>query len=96
MGRDDVLALLAAHRAEIERFGVESLRLFGSVARGEASSGSDVDLLVSFREAPTFSGYMKLRIFLEDLLGSKVDLITESGLREGVRPYVEKDAIRVA
>jgi len=96
MGRDDVLALLAAHRGEIEGFGVKSLRLFGSVARGDASASSDVDLLVSFRETPTFSGYMKLRIFLEDLLGAKVDLITETGLREGVRPFVEKDAIRVA
>jgi predicted nucleotidyltransferase len=96
MGRDDVLALLAAHRDEIERFGVESLRLFGSVARGEAAADSDVDLLVSFRASPTFSAYMKLRIFLEDLLGVQVDLITESGLREGVRPFVEKDAIRVA
>ncbi|MFL6232416.1 MAG: nucleotidyltransferase family protein [Thermoanaerobaculia bacterium] len=96
MGRDDVLALLAAHRTDIESFGVESLRLFGSVARGEAASDSDVDLLVSFRQTPTFSGYMKLRIFLEDLLGVRVDLITESGLREGVRPFVEKDAIRVA
>jgi uncharacterized protein len=96
MGREDVLALLKDHRNEIETFGVESLRLFGSVARGEASADSDVDLLVRFRGTPTFSGYMKLRIFLEDLLGSKVDLITESGLREAVRPFVEKDAIRVA
>jgi predicted nucleotidyltransferase len=39
---------------------------------------------------------MKLRIFLEDLLGAQVDLITESCLRDGVRPFVEKDAIRVA
>ena len=96
MRRDNVLALLAAHREEIQRFEVESLRLFGSVAREEASVNSDVDLLVRFRETPTFSGYMKLRIFLEDLLGAKVDLITESGLREAVRPFVEKDAIRVA
>jgi predicted nucleotidyltransferase len=96
MGRDDVLALLAAHREEIERLGAESLRLFGSVARGEASVDSDVDILVSFRETPTFSGYMKLRIFLEDLLGARVDLITDSGLRDQVRPFVEKDAIRVA
>jgi len=96
MGRDDVLALLMAHRSEIESFGVESLRLFGSVARGEAATDSDVDLLVSFRQTPTFSGYMKLRIFLEDLLGAQVDLITESGLREGVRPFVEKDALPVS
>ena len=45
MGSDDILALLAAHRNEIEGFGVASLRLFGSVARGEASGTSDVDLL---------------------------------------------------
>jgi hypothetical protein len=96
MGREDILALLRSHGDEIGGFGVTSLRLFGSVARGEASAESDVDLLVSFRETPTFSGYMKLRIFLEDLLGSKVDLVTESGLRDRVRPFVEKDAIRVA
>ena len=96
MGRDNVLALLAAHRDQIGGFGVESLRLFGSVAREDASINSDVDLLVRFRETPTFSGTMKLRIYLEDLLGAKVDLVTEAGLREAVRPFVERDAIRVA
>jgi predicted nucleotidyltransferase len=96
MGRDEVLSVLTAHQSELEGFGVQSLRLFGSVAREEAAADSDVDLLVSFQEKPTFSGYMKLRIFLEDLLGTRVDLVTESGLREAVRPYVEKDAIRVA
>jgi predicted nucleotidyltransferase len=55
-----------------------------------------VDLLVGFESPPGFSSFMKLRIFLEDLLGAKVDLITENGLRDRVRPYVEKDAIRVA
>ena len=97
MGRDEVLAILEEHRAEIcRRFGVRSLRLFGSVARDEASVGSDIDILVGFSGSPTFRGYMGLRIFLEDLLGTKVDLITETGLRESVRPHVEKDAIRVA
>ncbi|HEX2224518.1 MAG TPA: nucleotidyltransferase family protein [Thermoanaerobaculia bacterium] len=96
MGRDEVLATLKAHQDELDRMGVKSLRLFGSVARDAASTTSDVDLLVSFRETPTFSGFMKLRIFLEDLLGRKVDLITESGLRQEVRPSVERDAIRVA
>ena len=96
MDRDDILAILSANRNELDRLGVESLRLFGSVARGEASSDSDVDLLVSFRSTPTFSGFMKLRIFLEDLLGVKVDLITESGLRDRLRPSIERDAIRVA
>ena len=96
MERNDILSVLTAHRSDLEGFGVQSLRLFGSVAREEASAARDVDLLVSFRGKPTFSSFMKLRIFLEDLLGAKVDLVTESGLRKAVRPYVEKDAIRVA
>ena len=96
MSRDEILTLLRAHRQELENFGIGSLRLFGSMARGEATSVSDIDLLVDFSAAPTFSDYMKLRIFLEDLLGKKVDLVTETGLRPGVRPFVEKDAIRVA
>ena len=97
MRRDDVLTILEEHLDECqERFNVKSLRLFGSVARNEASNESDVDLLVDFHESPTFRNYMDLRFFLEDLLGAKVDLITETGLKERVRPYVEKDAIRVA
>jgi predicted nucleotidyltransferase len=96
MRRDDILAMLREHRADLERFGVRSLRLFGSSARNEASSGSDVDLLVDFERTPTYSEFMRLRILLEDLLGVEVDLVTESGLRQQVRPFVEKDAIRVA
>ena len=96
MRRDEVTKVLQAQTTELRRFGVKSLRLFGSVARDEAAPGSDVDLLVGFEKPPGFSTFMKLRIFLEDLLDAKVDLITESGLRDRVRPYVEKDAIRVA
>ena len=96
MSRDVILQSLRQHREDLEIFGIRSLHLFGSVARNEDSLQSDVDLLVDFASAPSFSSFMKLRIFLEDLLGRKVDLITTSGLRDRVRPYVEKDAIRVA
>ena len=96
MRRDEVRSILDNHRAELKRLGVKTLRLFGSVARDEASPESDIDLLVEFAETPTFSAYMKLRIYFEDLLGARVDLVTESGLRDRVRPYVEEDAIRVA
>lgn len=96
MRRDEVLATLESHRADLAGFGVKSLRLFGSVARDEASSDSDVDLLVGFHQSPSFSRFMKLRIFLEDLLGATVDLITETGLKERARRQVERDAILVA
>jgi len=96
MRRAEVLRVLETHAAELQRFGVKSLRLFGSVARDEAADGSDVDLIVGFERPPGFSSFMKLRIFLEDLLGARVDLVTENGLRDRARPYVEKEAIRVA
>jgi hypothetical protein len=95
-GPKEIIARIQEHQTELEEFDVTSLRLFGSVARGEATATSDIDLLVAFRKPPSFSRYMQLRIFLEDLLNAKVDLITESGLRDRVRPYVERDAIRVA
>ncbi len=62
MRRDEVMRALKSHSAELHRFGVKSLRLFGSVARDEAIAGSDVDLLVSLEEPPGLSSFMKLRI----------------------------------
>jgi uncharacterized protein len=96
MNRDETITLLKAHQAALERFGVRALALFGSVARDEATLASDVDVLVDFGGPATFEQYMDLRLYLEDLLGAKVDLVTERGLRPRVRPYVERDAIRVA
>ena len=97
MRREKALHILAEHHQELrERFGVKSLRLFGSVARDEASEGSDVDVLVDFEEVPTLFGFLRLRTYLQDLLGAKVDLITETGLKERARHSVEKDAINVA
>jgi predicted nucleotidyltransferase len=77
------------------RFGILSLSLFGSVARDEAEVTSDVDVLVEFPAPPTFDQYMGLKFYLEDLLQCKVDLVTRRALREGIRPYVEKEALRV-
>ena len=97
MRREQALKILVVHRRELrERFGVKSLRLFGSVARDEASEQSDVDVLVDFDATPSLFGFLRLRGYLQDLLGAKVDLITESGLKERARPYVEKDALNVA
>jgi len=97
MKREKVVTILHGCADELRtRFGVTSLRVFGSVARNDARPSSDVDLLVDFAEPPSFASFMDLRFFLEDLLGATVDLVTENGLKARVRPYVEKDAIRVA
>ena len=68
MDRGENLRLLSEHRDELrKRFGVKSLAVFGSVARGEAGPDSDVDILVEFESSPGFDGYMALKFYLEDL-----------------------------
>ncbi len=96
MNRDTVQQLLTAHRAELDRLCVKSLAVFGSVARGEARSKSDVDILVEFSNTPDFDRYMDLKFFLEDLLKRRVDLVTPDVLRPRIRPNVEREAVRVA
>src|SRR4051812_6632745 len=97
MRRADVIALLAARRDEIaQRFAVRSLSLFGSTARDEARPGSDVDVLVEFTGPITFDAHMGLLVYLEDLLGCQVDVVTASGLKPRLRPLIEPDLVRVA
>jgi predicted nucleotidyltransferase len=75
MDRDEILALLSRHKPDMQqRFGVRSLALFGSRARGQAQADSDVDLLVEFDGPASSARYFGLQFFLEDLLGSPVDL----------------------
>ena len=93
MKRDEVLAILAAHREALQRRGVKSLTLFGSVARDEARPDSDVDLLVEFNQSVGLFEFIELRLYLEDTLGCCVDLGTQDALRENLREPVLKDVI---
>ena len=90
--------LLAEKRAQIleiaAQHGAYNVRVFGSVARGEATINSDVDFLVDYdlsRISPWFPG--GLLVDLEDLLGRKVDIVTEKGLNKFIRERVLKEAI---
>jgi predicted nucleotidyltransferase len=94
--RDEILARLARHRADLEPFGVASLALFGSAARGDLGTESDVDVLVSFAGPATFDGYMDLKAFLEDLLGRSVDLVTSGALKPALRTRIARDLVHVA
>ena len=96
MKRDDIIRLLNEHREALSRFDVESLAIFGSVARGESEPGSDLDVLVEFEGRATFDRYMDLKFFLEELLGCQIDLVTRKALKPRMRPYVERDAVYVA
>ena len=96
MDRANALQLLKAHKAElIERFGVARLALFGSTARNTAGPHSDVDVLVAFDGPAASARYFGVQFYLEEVLGQRIDLVTEKALRERLRPDIERDAIAV-
>lgn len=97
MNRQETIRLLEQHLTELEtRFGIRQLSLFGSVSRGEATSVSDVDILVDFGEAPKFRQYMDALLYLEDVLGCQVDLVTKGTLKQEVTPFAEKDLLTIS
>lgn len=75
-----ILRTLKAHSADLERYGVVRIGLFGSAAHGTVRKESDLDFLVTFRR-PSFDDYMDLKFFLEDLFDRKVDLVEDQALR---------------
>jgi predicted nucleotidyltransferase len=95
--RDQTLQILRDALPDLRRrFGVVSLRLFGSMARGEAGPDSDVDILVEFAEPVGLFLLADLREHLIELLGRPVDVGTEGSLRPRMREAVVAEAIRVA
>jgi predicted nucleotidyltransferase len=96
--RERVLRVLRRHETEIRAQGVTRLRLFGSMARGEAGSESDVDLIADIDRRTRFSllDLVGLQHFLQDLLGRKVDIgTTVEKMRPRMRQRFEADAIEV-
>lgn len=94
MKRDEVLAIVEKHREQLQTMGVKSLDLFGSVARNEAREDSDVDFFVEFNGSVGLFEFIKVKLYLEDILGCSVDIGTLDTLRENLREPVVKDVIR--
>jgi len=84
--RDSVLGLAAKH-------GAYNVRVFGSVARGQSDSQSDVDFLVDLEPGRTLSDLGGLLMDLQEALGAPVDVATEKGLRPRVREKVLAEAV---
>ena len=75
------------------RHGAHNLRLFGSVARGENTETSDIDILVQFEPGRSLFDHGGLIADLEELLGVKVDVVSEGGMRDRFRVEILRDAI---
>ena len=80
----------------LDQFAVKSLAVFGSVARGEATESSDIDLLLEFNQPIGLFEFIRLKNYLEDLTGFKVDLVTSDALRPTMRDTILSEAFYVA
>lgn len=93
--RDRVLARLNRYKSSLEEFQVKSLLLFGSVARDEANTESDIDLLVEFEHTIGLFTFVRLKRYLEKILDCPVDLGTLDSLKAHLREKVLQEAVRV-
>ena len=93
-GIDD---LLTEHRDEIlaiaQQYGATNVRVFGSVARGEATAESDIDLLIDLTRSWTLMDRIGFKQDVEALLGRPVDVVVASTLRAHVRPNALREAV---
>lgn len=85
------------HREQIQeiasRHGAHDVRVFGSLARDQGESGSDLDLLISLEEGRTLLDLVSLKQELEEALGRRVDVVTERSLSSTLRPVVLREAV---
>ncbi|MGH4000473.1 MAG: nucleotidyltransferase family protein [Pseudonocardiaceae bacterium] len=86
MRREAILQLARRH-------GAREVRVFGSVARGDAGEGSDIDFLVEMEAGRSLFDLAGLLMDLRDLLGGSVDVVTPASLRERVRARVLREAV---
>ncbi len=84
--REEILRIAAQH-------GATNMRVFGSLARGEARPDSDVDILIALEPGRSLIDLIALKQDLEDLLGCKVDVVTEAAVSPYIRPQVLRDAV---
>lgn len=92
LSTQEILRLLEQNAPAIRRYGVRSLGLFGSGARGTARQGSDLDFVVEFH-TKSFDAYMDLKAFLESLFECRVDLVLRDAIKPRLREAILSEAV---
>ena len=93
MNQSEIKNIILRHLKEFDPI---QIGIFGSFARGDNKKGSDIDILVEFKESPTLLTLIKLENDLSDILGIKVDLITTGALKnKRIKKSIEKDLIKI-
>lgn len=94
MKRDDIIARLKQHRPELEALGIDHLFVFGSLARGEQTSDSDVDLLAEFNPSARIGfAIVGLQRRLEEIVGGPVDLLRAPVKKPRLQQTIEREAV---
>ncbi|AWB23509.1 DNA polymerase III subunit beta [Methylobacterium currus] len=97
MTRGDAIIQLKAHAHSVRDMGATSLYLFGSTARDDARPDSDLDLFIDYDPESRFNGLdlVGIKLFLEDQLGTAVDVTTRDSLHPRLRARIERSAVKV-
>ena len=96
MTKREIIDKLAPHMVELRQMGVSSLALFGSAARDESGTGSDLDLLIEFDRTISLFHFLKVQHRLEEILEiPKVDLVERGALHSALRDHILAEAIDV-
>jgi len=98
MKKEKIIEILKSNRALLEEYHVRSLSVFGSIVRGEAGAGSDVDILVEFEPGADIGlfEFIRLRDALSDLIGMPVDMGTPDALHPALKDDILREALHVA
>lgn len=90
----EIEGILKEHKKELgEMYDVKEIGIFGSYARGEQKRGSDVDVLVEFKEVPDLFKFIELERHLERLFRAKVDLVRKKALRKELRAAILRETV---
>lgn len=92
MNSDDILRVIEKQKDQLSAYGIARIGLFGSQARRDASTESDIDVLFDFvPKQKTYRNFYNAAAFLENILGQEVDAVTLQGLSPHIKPHIEKD-----
>ena len=93
MDQSEIKNIILSH---LKGFDPIKVGIFGSFARGDNKKGSDIDILVEFKEAPSLLTLIKLENDLSEILGIKVDLVTTGALKnKRIKKSIQKDLIKI-
>ena len=93
---NQIQEIIKQHKGELEeKFKVKDIGIFGSFVRGEEKRGSDVDILVEFKEPVGLFEFLDLEECLEKMLGMKVDLVSKKALKPIIGEYILKEVVYI-